>query len=79
MLLEEYCNILIGCIKNICSCLIPERDESTLRFVYNNSVDDVVDNEDSSSIPLCTYSKYNDNEKSNDNINFYSCTSATHK
>tara|TARA_Y100000994_G_C15434750_1_gene335789 strand:- start:234 stop:464 length:231 start_codon:yes stop_codon:yes gene_type:complete len=73
MFLENLCQNFLICLKKVCFCLIPERNESTLKFVYNNSVDDVVDSEDMSSIPLCVYQKYEGN--SDQKENFFSCSS----
>ena len=54
------------CIKKCAMCFIPEKGEPNIRFVYNNTNEDVSD-ENSSSIPLCNYTKTTELDQ------YYSC------
>ncbi len=67
-MLINICDFFLECLKKIIYCFIPERNESTLRFVYtdNNEKTNINDTD------ISIYSEYRTEENSN---YFNSCSS----
>lgn len=62
--MSVVCDILIDFFKKICKCIIPEKNESTIIFVYKDEKDE------KQNIKMDTYTRYEKNVNSED---FFSC------
>ena len=65
--MSVVCDILIDFLKKICKCIIPEKNESTIIFIYK---DDELINYEKENINMETYSSY---DKNNNTDEYFSC------
>ena len=65
--MSVVCDILIDFFKKICKCIIPEKNESTIIFVYKDENDE---NYEKQNIKMDRYTRYEKNVNSED---FFSC------